>query len=155
MWWKSPYGYSKLCNINTQKKLIHCMAILTILFGNYYPPHGEFELICIGKFAIWTWVNFTQQYEKNRQRCQQNTFTMLYGNYCYTLIQNFPRKFSPCTMCVWVITTGCVAQHSRNLFINKRRCRSTGINLGMNPKSYRQYLTFEQVYRLIEFFNIV
>ena len=27
------------------------MAVFTILFGNYYPLHGEFELICIGKFA--------------------------------------------------------------------------------------------------------
>ena len=51
-------------------------------------------------------------------------------------------------MCVWVITTRCVAQHSRDLFINKPCCRSTGISLGMNPKPYRQYLTFGQVYRL-------
>ena len=35
----------------TQKKLIHCVAIFTILCGNYYPSHGEFKLICIGKFA--------------------------------------------------------------------------------------------------------
>ena len=33
------------------KKLIHCVAIFTILYGNYYLPHGEFKLICIGKFA--------------------------------------------------------------------------------------------------------
>ena len=65
-----PYEYSKLCDINThEKKLIHCMAVFTILYGNYYPPHGEFELICIGKFARRTWVNFTQKYGKNRQRC--------------------------------------------------------------------------------------
>ena len=32
------------------KKLIHHVAIFTILYGNYYPPHGEFNLICIGKF---------------------------------------------------------------------------------------------------------
>ena len=32
---------------------------------------------------------------------------------------------------------------------------STGINLGTNPKPYRQYLTFRQVYRLIEFLYIV
>ena len=50
------------------------MAIFTILYGNYYPPHGEFKLICIGKFARRTWVNFTQQYGKNRQTCQQNKF---------------------------------------------------------------------------------
>ena len=36
--------------IHTQKG-IHCVAIFTILYGNYYPPHGEFKLICIGKFA--------------------------------------------------------------------------------------------------------
>ena len=99
MWWKSPYGYSKLCDINThEKKLIHCMAVFTILYGNNYPPHGEFELICIGKFTRRTWVNFTQQYGKNRQRCQQNKFTMLYGNYCYIFIENFPQKFSPCRL---------------------------------------------------------
>ena len=23
-------------------------------------------------------------------------FTMLYGNYCYIIIDNFPQKFSPC-----------------------------------------------------------
>ena len=34
-----------------KKKLIHSMAIFTILYGNYYPPQGKFELICIGKFA--------------------------------------------------------------------------------------------------------
>ena len=49
---------------------------------------------------------------------------------------------------MWALTTRCVAQHSRDLFINKPCCRSTGISLGMNPKPYRQYLTFEQVYRL-------
>ena len=64
------------------------MAVFTILYGNYYPPHGEFELICIGKFARRTWVNFAQQYRKNRQRCQQNTFTMLYGNYCYISLES-------------------------------------------------------------------
>ena len=37
-------------------------------------------------------MNFTQQYRKNRQRCQQNT--MLYGNYCYIFIENFPQRFS-------------------------------------------------------------
>ena len=57
-----------------KKKLIHCVAIFTILYGNYYPPYGEFKLICIGKFARRTWVNSTQQYGKNRQRCQENTF---------------------------------------------------------------------------------
>ena len=50
------------------------MAIFTILYGNYYPAHGEFKLICLGKFSRRTWVNFTQQYEKNRRRCQQNIF---------------------------------------------------------------------------------
>ena len=33
------------------KKLIHCVAIFTILYDNYNPPHGGFKLICIGKFA--------------------------------------------------------------------------------------------------------
>ena len=82
------------------------MAIFTIPYGNYYPPHGEFELICIGKFAIRTWVNFTQQFGKNRQRCQKNTFTMLYGNYCYIFIENFPQKFSPCSICLGTRKSG-------------------------------------------------
>ena len=34
-----------------QKKSIHCVAIFTMLYDNYYPPHGEFKLISIGKFA--------------------------------------------------------------------------------------------------------
>ena len=46
------------------KKLVHCVAIFTILYGNVYPSHGEFKLICIWKFARWTWVNFPQQYGK-------------------------------------------------------------------------------------------
>ena len=37
-----------------KKKLIHCVAIFTILYGNHYPPYGEFKLICIGKFARGT-----------------------------------------------------------------------------------------------------
>ena len=74
------------------------MAVFTILYGNYYSSHGEFELIYIGKFARRTWVNFTQQYAKNRQGCQKNKFTMLYGNYYYIFIENFPQQLSPCWM---------------------------------------------------------
>ena len=33
------------------KKLIHCVAIFTIMYGNYYPPHEKFKLICIAKFS--------------------------------------------------------------------------------------------------------
>ena len=88
--------YQILQHWQTQIKLIHCVVIFTILYGNYYPPHGEFKLICMGKFARRTWVNFIQQYGKNRQRCQQNKFyyavwqLLLYYYY-------FPQKFSPCT----------------------------------------------------------
>ena len=64
------------------------MAIFSILYGDYYPPHGEFELIYVYREIWWTWVNFTQQYGKNRQRCHKNKFTMLYGNYCYIFIEN-------------------------------------------------------------------
>ena len=28
-------------------------------------------------------------------------FTMLYGNYCYLFIENFPQKVSPCTIFVY------------------------------------------------------
>ena len=49
MWFFSPKNpYPAL---NTLEKIIHCVAVFTILCDNYYPPHGEFELICIGKFA--------------------------------------------------------------------------------------------------------
>ena len=81
-----------------KKKLIHCVSIFTILYGNYYPPHGKFKLICIGKFARRTWMNFSQQYGKNRQRCRKKNFTLLYGNYYYIIIDNFPQKLSPCSL---------------------------------------------------------
>ena len=42
-------------------------------------------------------MNFTQQYGKNRQSVNIINFTMLYGNYCYIIIENFPQKFVPCT----------------------------------------------------------
>ena len=117
MSWKSPYGYSKLCNINThEKKLIHCMAVFTILYGIYYPQHGEFELICIGKFSRRTWVNFTQQYGKNRQRCQQNKFTMLYGNYCYIFIENFSQKFSHPSVLLLILQD--ILQYYKQIFRN-------------------------------------
>ena len=93
VWWKSAYGYSNLCNINTHtKKLINCVAIFTILHGNYYPPHGKFKLICIGKFSRRTWVNFTQQYRKNRQRCQQNTFYYAVWQLLLYFYREFPCK---------------------------------------------------------------
>ena len=92
VWWKSPYGDSKRCNINTHKKLMHCVAIFTILYGNYYPPHGEFKLIYIGKFTRRTWVNFTRQYGKNRQRCQQNGFYYAVWQLLLYFYREFPSK---------------------------------------------------------------
>ena len=68
------------------------MAIFNILYGNYYPPHGEFKLICIGKFARRTWVNFTQQYGKNRQRCQQNIFYYAVWQLLLYFYREFPSK---------------------------------------------------------------
>ena len=62
--------HTKIIIINNNKNKNNFI----ILCGNYYSPHGEFKLICVGKFARRTWVNFTQQYGKNRQRCQQNKF---------------------------------------------------------------------------------
>ena len=92
MWWKSPYRYSKFCNIDAHKKLIHCVANFTILYSNYYPPHGEFKLISIGKFARRTWVNFTQQYGKDRQRCQQNKFHYAVCQLLLYYYREFPSK---------------------------------------------------------------
>ena len=71
-----------------QKKLIHCVAIFTILYGNYYPPHGEFKLIFIGKF---------------NKVVNKINFTMLYYNYCYITIENFPHKFSPYIKLFWSV----------------------------------------------------
>ena len=95
------------------------MAIFTILYGNYYPPDGGFELICIGKLARRTWVNDTQQYVKNRQRCQLNKFTMLYGNYCYIFIENFRQKFSPRMFILYVssVLIGVVGLHREKRLI--------------------------------------
>ena len=50
LWWISPCGvvkkrYTDIANFTT---LIHCVPIFNILYGNYYLPHGEFNLICIG-----------------------------------------------------------------------------------------------------------
>ena len=67
------------------------MAIFIILYGNYYPPHGDFKLICIGKFSRRTWVNITQQYGKNRQRCQQNKFYYAVWQLLY-YYREFPSK---------------------------------------------------------------
>ena len=99
MWWKSPYGSRKLCNINTHKKLIRCVAIFTILYVNYYPPHAEVKLICIGKVARRT-VSFTQQYGKNRQRCQQNIYYYAVLQLLLYFCREFPSKIlSVCVVC--------------------------------------------------------
>ena len=66
------------------------MTIFTILYGNYYPLHGEFKLMCIGKLPRRTWVNFTQQYKKNCQSCQQNAFYYA----VWQLLLYFYREFS-------------------------------------------------------------
>ena len=79
----------KFATLIHTKKLIHCVAIFTIFYGNYYLSHGGFKLICIGKFARRTWVNFTQQYGKNRQRCQQNKFYYA----VWQLLRYFYREF--------------------------------------------------------------
>ena len=77
------------------------MAIFTILYGNYYPPHGEFKLICIGKFARRTWVNFTQQYGKNRRRCQQNKFYYVVWQLLLYYYREFPSKI----LSVWSVSS--------------------------------------------------
>ena len=74
------------------KKLIHCVTIFTIMYGNYYSPHVEFKPICIGKFARRAWVNFTQQYGKNRQRCQQNKFYYAVWQLLLYYYREFPSK---------------------------------------------------------------
>ena len=87
--------HTNLANFATlihTKKLIHCVAIFTILYDYYYPPHGKFKLICIGKFARRAWVNFTQQYGKNRQRCQQNTFYYAAWQLLLYFNREFPSK---------------------------------------------------------------
>ena len=92
-------GENRHTDIANFATLIHCVAIFTILYGNYYPPHGEFKLICIGKFARRTFVreiqlllNFIQQYEKNRQRYQQNIFYYAVWQLLLYFYREFPSK---------------------------------------------------------------
>ena len=68
------------------------MAIFAILYSNYYPPHEEFEVISIGKFARRTWVNFIEQYGKHRQRCQQNKFHCAVWQLLLYYYREFPSK---------------------------------------------------------------
>ena len=35
---------------------------------------------------------------KIAKRVNKINFTMLYGNYCYIIIENFPQTFSPCSI---------------------------------------------------------
>ena len=63
------------------------MVIFTILYGNYYPPHGEFKLICISLNSMG----------KIAKGVNKINFTILYGNYYDIIIENFPQKFSPCS----------------------------------------------------------
>ena len=100
-----------------KKKLIHCVAIFTILDSNNYPPHEELKLICIGKFARRTWVNFTEQYRKNRPRCQQNKFHYAVWQLLLYLYREFPSKilsvheenfmaiFTTLSVVIWFSTT--------------------------------------------------
>ena len=86
------------------KKIIHCVAIFTILYSNYYPSHGKFKRICIRKFARrLEWISLNS-IGKIAMGVNKISFTMLYGNYCYIIIENFPKKFSPCIIhCNWNI----------------------------------------------------
>ena len=74
------------------KKWIHCVVIFTIRYGNYFSPDGELYLIYIGKFARRTWVNFTQQYGKNHERSQQNTFHYAVWQLLLYFYREFPSK---------------------------------------------------------------
>ena len=83
------------------------MEIFAILYGTYYPPHREFKLICIGKFSRRTWVNFTQQYGKNRQRCQQNKFYYALWQLLLYYYTEFPSKILSvyhCTLSLYFIS---------------------------------------------------
>ena len=80
------------------------MAIFTILYGNYYPSHGEFELICIGKISRRTWVNFTQQYGKNCQRCQQNTHYYAVWQLLLYFYREFVAIFTTLSVVIWFST---------------------------------------------------
>ena len=76
-----------------KKILIHCVATFTILYGNYYPPH-------VWKFSRRTLVNFTQQYGKNRQRCQQNKFYCAVWQLLLYYYKEFPSTIlSVCNSC--------------------------------------------------------
>ena len=83
---------AKFATLIHTKKLIHCVAIFTILYGKTYPPHGELKLKCIGKFARRPWINFTQQYGKNRERYQRNTFYYDVWQLLLYFYREFPSK---------------------------------------------------------------
>ena len=111
-----------------KKKLIYCVAIFTILYGNCYPPRGVFKLICIGKFTRWTWVNFTQQYGKNRQTCQQNKFYYAVWQLLLYYYREFPSK-------ILSVYTECPESWFINyIFISNNYCLTT-YNGGWNLKN--------------------
>ena len=92
---KSPYGYSKFCNIDTHEKneytvwrfLPYCMVITTLhtwslseyVYRNLPDGHEWISLNSMGKIA---------------KGVNKINFAMLYGNYCYIFIENF----SPCVL---------------------------------------------------------
>ena len=96
--WISPRSenrHTDIANFSTlihKKKLVHCVTIFTILYGNYHPSHSDFKLTCIEKFSRRTWVNFTQQYGKDRQRCQQNKFYYAVWQLLLYYYREFPSK---------------------------------------------------------------
>ena len=101
------------------------MAIFTILYGDYYPPNEEFKLICIGKFARRIWVNFTQQYGKNRQRCQQNAFYYA----VWQLLLYFYREFPSKILSVYVSKYSVYIRNQRLFIETKSFCSAIFIML--------------------------
>ena len=90
--------------------------------------------------------------------------TSLYFHYSYSLSFSVDTTIesSPCNtrfflffynVCLGHHYAMCSAALARSVY--QQTLLPTGISLGINPQPYRHYLTFEQVYRLIEFLYIV
>ena len=63
----------------------------------------KFEMLAILKFDFEIVRNFNPHPSLNSmgkiaKGVNKINCTMLYGNYCYIIIENFPQKFSPCSM---------------------------------------------------------
>ena len=117
---------------------------VTILISSYWQLSSEVELRRIFDVCKrWTNWGSHELVKKNMVR-----YMRPHGRFTHCSCKNAVRQPPLLASCIEIY-------YSLFTYSVYCCCRSTGISLGMNPKPYRQYLTFGQVYRLIEFLNIV